>query len=107
MSSEVVLLVTIRTKPGRRDELVELLAAHIEFVSSSEPGVRFTAAHTSAEEPEAIILYERYADDEALAQHREHNATNPRYQAFLERLGDLLAAPIEVRPLDLVVDFSR
>ncbi|HXY94724.1 MAG TPA: putative quinol monooxygenase [Acidimicrobiia bacterium] len=87
----VVLFSRLRAVPGRRDEL---LAAFDELhdAVAREPGTLVFVMHTAVDDPDAVLFYEVYADDDALAAHREGDAV----RAVVPRLDGLLAGPPEI-----------
>lgn len=83
--------------PGRGDDLVAAVEDMFATVGE-ETGTLVYAAHRDRDEPDAVVMYELYADDAALDRHGESAAAD----RFGARLGDLLARDPEVwftRPL--------
>lgn len=71
-------------RPGKRDELVTLLSGLIG-PSRSEPGnVRYDLWQDPTN-PDQLVLDELYADDDALAAHRE----TPHFRGYLATVNDL------------------
>ena len=87
----IVLTATLRARPGRRDELAGLLAA-IATEAEGEPGTHTFAVHTARDDDRTVVCYERYADDAAMAAHREGRAL----QALVAALPDLVEGPPEI-----------
>lgn len=105
--SEIVLLARLTAHAGKRDELVALLRTALALVQEHEPGSLLAAVHTLADEPDVVVLYERYASAEALQEHRGNYERIPAYAQFRAAMDALLAAPLEVQRLDLVDGFVR
>jgi quinol monooxygenase YgiN len=86
----VVIFTRLQARPGRR---ADLLAAFDELHDAvdAEDGTLVFAMHEAAGEPDVVLFYEVYADDRALATHRESAAV----RAVVPRLDGLLAgAPL-------------
>jgi quinol monooxygenase YgiN len=84
----VVIFTRLRAAPGR----VEGLRAAFEpllAAASDEPGTLVFAVHTAADDPEMMLCYEVYADDDALDRHRTSGAVRDALSQF----GELLADP--------------
>lgn len=76
---------------GRGDELAA--AVDDMFATAErEPGTLVYAAHRDRDQPDAVVMYELYADDGALDDHGASEAAD----RFGARLGDLLAEEPEV-----------
>lgn len=81
------LLVTIRTLPGAADEfLARINVAAAAAVREEERCLRFEVAQDESD-PEVFVLFEVYADAEALAYHH----TTPHFLAFQAQAGHLIA----------------
>ncbi|MEI7759632.1 MAG: putative quinol monooxygenase [Thermoleophilia bacterium] len=64
----VVLAVTWVAREGEGDAVAALLR-QLTPLSRAEPGCLQYDAHRDPEEPNTFFLFERYADDDALAAH--------------------------------------
>lgn len=87
----IVLTATLRARPGRREELAALLAA-IADDAADEPGTLTFLVHTARDDEHAVVCFERYADADAMAVHREGRAL----QALMAAMGDLVDGPPEI-----------
>src|ERR1041384_4652674 len=78
-----VLTVTakLRAAKGKGDALAALLVEQAAAVRASEPGCLVYRMHRSTRDPELFLVYEMYADDDALEAHR----TAPHLAAFRKR----------------------
>lgn len=77
----VVLTVTYAIRPGSEEEALAHFAA-LARESRKEPGNVTYLVHRSIHDPRRFMLYEAYADDAALEEHR----ASPHYDRY-GRLG--------------------
>jgi len=98
----IVLLATLRAKPGRRDELARGLDA-IRIDSEDEPGTLTFTVHTVPTDENAIVCYEAYRDDAAMVVHREGRAL----KELMAVIGDLIDGTPEITYLDPYSNESR
>jgi quinol monooxygenase YgiN len=61
----------MRAHPGRRAELLEVLRELVEAAAADEPGTLVYVMHEAADDPDVVVSYELFADDAALAAHRD------------------------------------
>ena len=87
----ICFISRMTARPGRRDELLAELRLLVEAATADEPGTELFEINVLDDDPDVVISYEVFADDEALAAH----ASAPATSAFVERIGDLLAKPPE------------
>jgi quinol monooxygenase YgiN len=66
----VSFVVRFKFAPEDRAEMAEA-ARVLAAASRLEPGCVSYIPHTSEDDPDTIVIYEQYRDDEALAAHRE------------------------------------
>ena len=94
-TSEVAIVVRYQAQPGRGDEVAALLARHAA-ATQAEPGNLDFVALRSFEDPDAFVLYERYADSDAFEAH----TASPHYEGI---------AVAQIRPLlsTRTVDFCQ
>ena len=92
---EVALIVHYQAKPGMGDEVAALLARHTA-ATRAEPGNLDFVALRGTEDPDAFVLYERYADSDAFEAH----TASPHYEGI---------AVAQIRPLlaDRTVEFCQ
>jgi quinol monooxygenase YgiN len=107
VSEAISLYGRFTAKAGMRSTLLGLLSAQIELVRENEPGVEVALLHTVTDDEDAVVLFERYADVDALATHQANNAEDERYVAMLGKLRDLLAGPPEITRLNPEAGFTR
>ena len=67
-SNKVAVVARIPAQPGKRDELVKALEAAIDNAKSEE-GTLTYILHTDDKDPDAVIFYELYSGQDALAAH--------------------------------------
>jgi quinol monooxygenase YgiN len=70
MSDEIVLVARFRAAAGRAEELVELCREAVAG-AAAEPGTLEYRLHRDGADPDVVVFYERYADQEAFAAHRD------------------------------------
>jgi len=83
----IAYMSTMYAKPGRRADLLALLAELVEVAEHDEPGTLAYAFHTVDDEPDTVVSYELFADENALAQHRDSDivaSVVPRLRAVTE-----------------------
>lgn len=76
----IVLAAYYFGTPGSGDTVEENLKAMAVEVKASEPGCLLYHACRSVENPDNFLLYEHYADQDALDGHR----TTPHFQSIIE-----------------------
>jgi quinol monooxygenase YgiN len=67
--SKLVIVATIKTVPGKRDEYLKHLKAHAQRCFSTEPGTLKFEILVPKEEADTLMLYEVYASPEAFQAH--------------------------------------
>jgi autoinducer 2-degrading protein len=76
----IVLAAYYFGTPGSGDTVAEKLKEMAVHVKASEPGCLLYHANRSVDNPDNFLLYELYADDDALAAHRE----TPHFKEIIE-----------------------
>ncbi len=76
--TKVAIVPVFTIKDGHVDAFRTRIMQQRDDARSKEPGCLYFDVLTNAEKPNEFVLYELYADDEALATHR----TYPHYHAF-------------------------
>jgi quinol monooxygenase YgiN len=92
----VSYIVRFKFAPEDRAELEEILR-NLAEASRKEPGCVTFVPHQLQEDPNTIVIYEQYRDDEALAAHRDSAhfkkyAVGGLYQKMKERSMENLIA---------------
>jgi quinol monooxygenase YgiN len=85
----LTVIATFHPQPGRRDELLEALNAHVPQVAA-EPGCLSYVPHTVGKD--GLVLIESWADGAALKAHAEGEAM----AVINATVEPLVAAPIDV-----------
>lgn len=98
----IVLMATLRARAGRRAELTRGLDA-IRAEAEHEPGTLTFAVHTARDDDDVVVCYEAYADEAAMAAHRQGRAL----QALMAVIGDLIDGAPEIVYLEPVSSESR
>jgi quinol monooxygenase YgiN len=83
--ARIVVTATLKAKPGKGDELAELLGGLVDAVAG-EGGTEQFVIHRVQDDPDTVFFYEVYRDQEALDTHRK----NPALGAGGAALGELL-----------------
>jgi quinol monooxygenase YgiN len=80
--ADVVVIVNLSVKPDRRESVIEHLKA-TAAASHGEAGCRLFAVHEDAEQPDRVVLIERWDSEDALeAHHHEpHMVDLPQFLA--------------------------
>ena len=87
----LVLMVTLRVKPERRDEFLDVVREDAQSTVAKEEGnFQFNVVQDS-EDPDRFFLYEVYRDQAALDAHR----SMPHFLKYRDATADLYAeAPV-------------
>ena len=83
--SKVAVVASLRSKPGRRDELVSALDAAIR-TANSEAGTILYILHANPADENALLMYELYSDNDALGVH----VSSESFKALGASLADLV-----------------
>ena len=97
-SEEVTMLITLTIKTGSEDKMREIASYLNESTNDSDKGCIYYAFHQQVENPNTLVIFERWQDSAAL-------------QAHLTRLQDVYGppAPGELFPpplLELIEKFD-
>ena len=76
----IVLVARYHVKQGNVDAVVEALKEMAPLVAKYEPDCSLYFADRSHDDPNLILLYERYTDMDAIAAHRE----TPHFKEIIE-----------------------
>lgn len=82
------LFLTHTAQPGRRDEVERAWCAHMPAAIEANDGHE-AYFYCYAEDPDVIVVYQQYADDDAA----QSFLGNPAYLAYLTEVEGLLAGP--------------
>jgi quinol monooxygenase YgiN len=97
MSGATGVLATLVSPDGRRDETLAAIQA-LQAASADEPGTTLFAIHEDRDQPGTFVVFERYADDDAVQAHR----FSPAMEAFRAALTHLGIRPtlVFLTPID-------
>ncbi len=87
----ITYIVRMKTVPGRRDELIEGLRELIAEVEADEPGALVYSFHTIDGEPDTLMTFELFADEAALAAHRDGPAVAKATPKFADLVAETVA----------------
>ncbi|MBW2282015.1 MAG: antibiotic biosynthesis monooxygenase [Deltaproteobacteria bacterium] len=88
------LIATLKVKEEKVDEAVKFFQELQENVKSNEPGTLEYVFHQKAGEPSTFVVYEKYADADAL---KTHSANLAKVGA---RFAPILDGPPDIVRLD-------
>ena len=80
----ISMFVTLRTKPGLRDQFVEASLSDARGSVTNEPGCYRFDILVDSNDPDLVHLYEVYEDQAALDTHR----TMPHYVQWAKKVAD-------------------
>jgi autoinducer 2-degrading protein len=98
-----VLLARYICQEGRRDEVLEKLREMRDLTFKFEPGCTMYKVHIVTDNPNDIVLYETYEDQEALDEHR--NASY--FQRIIEGQVIPLLVSRQREVLEIVTELQR
>jgi quinol monooxygenase YgiN len=87
-------VATMRAKPGKEEELRELLESLIE-PTRAEDGCTTYALHRGIQDPALFIFFENWQSQE----HLDAHLASPHLQAALPRIPELLDGELNILPL--------
>jgi quinol monooxygenase YgiN len=90
----MVILLSGRVQPGRRDDLVRFLRDAVPYYE--KPGNILTRLLRSPADPDHFVEVIEYADRATYERDQERVASDPEMRAYLERWHSLLAQPPSV-----------
>ena len=85
--SPFAIFVTIKLKPGNRDEFRKLILENAEAAPRDEPECRQFQVLTDENAPDTFFFYEVYDAASSLDHHRE----TPHYQKYMNAAEDMIA----------------
>lgn len=87
--TKLALFIHTRTKPGKRGDLQALWEKHLKARAEANPGQEVYFFCTDNHDPDALHLFELYADPKQL----EANANQPWFADYMAEAEPLLAEP--------------
>jgi quinol monooxygenase YgiN len=97
-NGKVAVLARIPAQPGKRDELVAALQAAIDN-ANTEDGTLLYILHTDDKDPDAVLFYELYSNQEAFTAH----GTSDRFKEIGMSLRELAGGRPEITMLTPVI----
>jgi quinol monooxygenase YgiN len=91
VAAPIVIFTRLTATPGRGGELLAILE-ELAIATRSEPGNEVFVFHAARDEPDVVLGYEVFTDDDALAAHRATDAV----RVTQERLGSVLTEPPQI-----------
>jgi autoinducer 2-degrading protein len=87
-------ILQMTAKPGRRDDLLQILVNYARTLDG-EPGTLLFTVAADPNDEDQVFLWEEFADGAAVQAHFDHDF----FRALQLELADLLAEPAAARPL--------
>lgn len=94
------IIVKTQLKPGKLEEFLEAMLPNAAASVREEPGCHVFDVLEDRDTPDLVYLYEIYADEQALAEHK----TTAHYKASREVVNPLIAEQSVVRADVLATD---
>ena len=91
------IIGTVVAKPETRQKLQEILTAQVA-PTRAEAGCLNYDFHVDASDPCVFIFYENWRSQADLSEH----LTKPHLKPLLDRQGELLARPVDIRHLNML-----
>ena len=88
----LALLITVRTLPGRRDDVMTLWEDHLKERAADNPAQRVYFYCFNRTDEDVVHIFEVYDDLDAFEEAGESDG----FQAYMEEVGPLLAGPVDV-----------
>lgn len=96
----IALTSELRSRSGEEPEVLRIALALARQSLEDEPGCHGYSVTRSRHDPRLFLTFERYADDDALAEH----SRAPHFKEAFEQLMERLEEPPRVAIFDLVRD---
>jgi quinol monooxygenase YgiN len=85
--SHFAIVVTIKLKPGTVDAFRALVLENAAASKRDEPGCHRFDVLALADDPETVVFYEEYTDEEAFQAHR----SSPHFKKYWDATTDMVA----------------
>ena len=96
MSSKVAVHVKLTAPAGKGDELVKAFLSLYDGPLDAEPGTEFHVIHQAKDNPDTVVFYEVYTDEEASKVH----STGEALRAIFPKLAGLVEGAPEMLTLE-------
>ncbi|MDQ3351274.1 MAG: antibiotic biosynthesis monooxygenase [Actinomycetota bacterium] len=91
MSSTIAVIAKIPVQSGRREEVLAAIAGLVDL-ARSEDGTTTYVVHEDNKDPDAVWVYEQYADQAALDVHMRADGM----KAFIDAAGPMMGGAPEL-----------
>lgn len=102
-SSMITQLAKFKLNLEKETEAIEMLKEMCAAVEANEPGVLVYLCHRSVKNPDELVFFEVYKDQDALKAHAKSPHMAKMQTAFLK----FFRPPLEVTRLDRIGGFTR
>jgi len=102
-SELVTQVVTLTMREGKEDDAMTAFAELAEQVKANEPGVLAYAANRSMADPSKLIIFEVYANEDALKNH----SAQPHMKAMFPKFPQLFEGGLDIQKMERVAGFTR
>lgn len=93
MASKVATIVSVKARPGKRDEVLALFEQHLAPRATANSAQQVVVWVADAADPDTFHLFEVYADRASM----EKNAQADWFGAYMAQVGPLLAGMPEMK----------
>jgi quinol monooxygenase YgiN len=104
MMTTVVVVATLQPRPGERQFLIDAFATVAPRVHTEDEGCLLYALHDAGEPDGPLVIIEKWASAESLAEHGKSPAMLELGKAFAGRLA---AAPVVLRTTPVSIAGSK
>lgn len=101
MNPGCTVIGLVRAKPGKRDELLAVLAGFVS-PTRAEAGCLDYHLHSTDDDPDLFMFYENFRTDQDLEDHLRM----PYLSVLTERADELLGAEVEVRHYTMQSEYT-
>jgi quinol monooxygenase YgiN len=102
---KIAVFATLKAQPGKGQELADAFSSLYEGPLDAEAGTEVHALHRSKDDPDTVIFYELYSDDDALKSHSSSEALTsvfPKLASLLAGRPEIIQAePVKAKGLSL------
>lgn len=85
------VVATVKVKEGKSEEALAFFKELAAGVKANEPGTLAYVIHHRRDDPHTVVVYEKYASDEAFAVHGKNLASQgARFASLLDGAPDIV-----------------
>lgn len=92
---KLALLARLEAKPGKENEVAQLLASALDLANAEPATIRWYALQLS---PTTFGIFDTFAQEEG----RQAHLSGPIAQALMQKADELLAVPPVIEPVSLL-----